>query len=248
VTRPDAAWLAPRLEQAIGEMAAAVAAAPADAPVATCPGWDVRGLVAHLVGVHRWAGAIILTGEQQSTPEPAVPEDELADWYARSATALLAALRAVEPDQEGWTLVGAQPQRAAFWWRRQLHEVTVHTVDVLLATGRGSEATVEPAVAADGVDEVLTMWPHRLRQRGLRVVLPGPVEVSATDTGDRWLLIPGEGVPAVSRPDGPSGSAGADRVAGPAVELYLRLWARGGDDVEVAGAAAVGWLAGPVVP
>jgi hypothetical protein len=109
-------------------------------------------------------------------------------------------------------------------------------------------AAVDPSVAADGVDEVLTMWPHRLRQRGLEVVLPGPVEVSATDTGHRWLLTPGEGVPNVSRPDGPSGSAGADRVAGPAVDLYLRLWERGGTDVEVTGAAAAGWLAGPVVP
>ena len=124
MTRPDVDWLAPRLEQAIGEMTAAVAAAPADAPVATCPGWDVRGLVDHLVGVHRWAGAILLTGEQQATPEPVAPQDGLADWYARSAAALLAALRAVEPDQEGWTLVGTQQRRAAFWWRRQLHEVT----------------------------------------------------------------------------------------------------------------------------
>ncbi len=230
-------------------MTAAVAAAPADAPVATCPGWDVRGLVDHLVGVHRWAGAILLTGRAAATPEPVAPQDGLADWYARSAAALLAALRAVEPDQEGWTLVGTQQRRAAFWWRRQLHEVT--RAHGRRAAGDRPGSRGQPsslAVAADGVDEVLTMWPHRLRQRGRHVVLPGPVEVSATDTGDRWLLTPGEGVPAVSRPDGPSGSAGADRVAGPAVDLYLRLWERGGADVEVTGAAAAGWLAGPVVP
>ncbi len=109
----------------------------------------------------------------------------------------------------------------------------MHTVDAVLAAGgRPSvdtvvDTVVDPSpVAADGVDEVLTVWPRRLRQRDRHVVVPGPVEVSATDTGDRWLLEPGEPVPAVSHPDGTAGAD--DLVAGSAVDLYLRLWGRGG--------------------
>ncbi len=237
------AWLERELEAAVGQMTAAVAAAPRDAEVSTCPGWDVAALAAHLVGVHRWAGAVVLTGAQQDFQTlRAAPPDDLAGWYARSGSALLAALRSVEPDEPAWNFTGAD-QRAAFWWRRQLHEVSVHTADAVLAGG--GRPTVEAVVAADGVDEVLAVWPRRLAQRGHQVAVIGPVEVVTTDTGDHWLLEPGDPYATVRR----DGGAGVGRVAGPAAELYLRLWGRGGEEhLTVDGEVARAWLDGPRVP
>ncbi len=236
-----------RLPGAVESMAAAVAAAPRDAAVPGCPGWDVTALVEHLVTVHRWVSAVVLTGARQAEPAVVAPPDDLAGWYTRAAEALLAALRAVEPEQPAWNFTGAD-QRVTFWWRRQLHEVTVHTVDVRLAAGVSpDDTTVDPDVAADGVDEVVAVWPRRMHARHRPVLVEGPVAVHATDTGRSWRLLPADPYPHVERDVDPEGADAL--VAGPAAALYLRLWGRAGEDaLVVRGPAARAWLDGPRVP
>ena len=39
------------------------------APVAACPGWALRDLALHLGQIHRWASAVVRTGEWQRPPE-----------------------------------------------------------------------------------------------------------------------------------------------------------------------------------
>ena len=243
-------WLDRELERAVGRMGTAVAAAPPDATVPACPGWDVSALVGHVVRVHRWAAAIVLTGGRQREPEAARRAD-LARWYAGAAAALLAALRAVGPEEPAWNFTGAD-ETARFWWRRQLHEVTIHAVDAVLA-GRG-RPTVDPQVAADGVDEVLAVWPRRLAHRGGPPVVTAPLQVVSTDTGDTWLLEPGDPFATVRRnvSGGAAGGAAGGAtggLSGPASALYLRLWNRAGEDaLQVDGDVARAWLAGPRVP
>ena len=56
-------------------------------------------------------------------------------------------------------LKDAPPPRR-FWARRQAHETTIHSVDaVAAALGRwptASDVTIDPVLAADGIDELLT--------------------------------------------------------------------------------------------
>ena len=52
-----------------------------------------------------------------------------------------------------WTFTGIRP--ASFWARRRAHEAAVHLADAQLAAGR--DVDLAPEVAADGVDERLTI-------------------------------------------------------------------------------------------
>src|SRR5688572_5184413 len=66
---------------------AAVRVGPIDAPVAACPGWDLRQLTGHLGQVHRWAtscAANVAPPEDFAglAPDPTLDAEALADWLA----------------------------------------------------------------------------------------------------------------------------------------------------------------------
>ena len=54
------------LDRDAGRFAAAIADGPLDAPVAACPGWDLRELTLHMGHVHRWATAAVEHGVRPS--------------------------------------------------------------------------------------------------------------------------------------------------------------------------------------
>lgn len=225
------------VEDAVGGFADLLARARGDEPVPTCPGWTTRDLGLHLGSIHRWAAGIVLSGGLQDEPTPVV-RGPLAEWYRGTAEALVAALRAVDPAEFTPNFAHIQ-ETAAFWRRRQLHEVTVHTVDLARALGRTHP--VAPELAADGVDEVLRVFFPRLVARGAAPDVRAPVRIAATDTGDAWVVAPGP-VPVVLEPDAPAAAG----IAGSAADLYLGLWGRGGvDRLAVDGAAAAALLGGP---
>ena len=97
------------------------ARATGDEPVPSCPDWTTRDLIQHLGTIHRWAGAIVLSGQRQNLPKPIFGED-LVEWYAGTAAALLAALQAVDVDEPtpNFSLID---ETAGFFHRRQMHEV-----------------------------------------------------------------------------------------------------------------------------
>lgn len=182
--------------------AAAVAFSDPRARVPSCPGWSTYDLVVHLGNVHAWAATIVETGsvaaEQNDEPRSSRAR-ALSQWYVGKAGDLYEVLRTVDPDHPCWNFAyGAGV--AGFWQRRQLHETTVHQVDLDLAAGRPLQ--VDADVAADGIDEVLTVFAHRMARRGHGARLDGRLALSATDTGDTWLL-------------GPPGQAGADAAQAP---------------------------------
>jgi hypothetical protein len=116
------------------------------------------------------------------------------------------------------------PPPRRFWARRQCHETTIHGFDALSAMhGRwptASDVDIDPVLAADGIDELLTGF----ITRGKGKLYPArPLVVRATDTGHAWTVRISEG-PLVTAP---SETGRPDAVfSGTAAQLYLSLWNR----------------------
>jgi uncharacterized protein (TIGR03083 family) len=210
-----------------------------DAEVPTCPGWRQRDLLGHLGGVHRWAASYVATGrsqpftrEERAALITPVADDALVGWFRDGHRALVDALASADEAMTCWTFMPA-PSPLAFWARRQAHETAIHRAD--------AESVIpdvpawDPTFAADGVDELLSGF-----FAGPRVaVVADPavsMAVTATDVDAAWTIHIG--------PDNRQVVAGrqpADlTVAGPAGDLYLLLWNRGGAErLDVRGDRAV---------
>jgi len=136
-------------------LADAAESAGLDAPVPTCPDWRVRDLVLHTGAVHRWAASYVAErrmdrgGFDTSGPQDA----ELVDWYRQTHLRLVGALTDAPADLACWYFLAA-PSPLEFWARRQAHETTVHRADAEAALGP-DPSPVDPAFAANGVDELL---------------------------------------------------------------------------------------------
>lgn len=233
------------LGTAAAELGGHAAAAGRDAPVPECPGWSVADLVAHQGMVHRWATASLegrtvddaaLEAEGLAAPEP-------TEWLAAGAAALVAALEAADDDVEAMVFLRDPPPPRQFWARRQAHETTVHAVDALAAAlGRAplaAETWVDPVLAADGVDELLTGFLTRSRSR-LRSDRPLRVVVAPPDAALWWQVDVADGPPVTTRhavgPGASYDALDADLVlAAPSVPTYLTLWNRGDEAAGHAG-------------
>jgi uncharacterized protein (TIGR03083 family) len=211
-------------------MAAAAAGVEPTAPVPTCPDWQVRDLLLHTGGVHRWAATIV--GEARAAPVGVgrpqdivaeLPSDaELVDWFRDGHAALVRTLETAAPELRCWTFQPA-PSPLAFWARRQTHETAIHRIDAEAAAGALTPVNAE--VAADGVDELLTgflSYNRRLRRDTERTL-----GVHATDTGRHWLVRIGPNAPRTERATGPLAAEATEAtVSGTAEALYLALWNR----------------------
>lgn len=235
------------LEEATDRFASLVRESSGGEAVPSCQPWVVRDLVEHLGTVHRWAASIVLSGQRLAKPEPLVVGD-LADWYAGTATALLAALRAVDPG-EPVPNFSRIDETAAFWSRRQLLEVTVHLVDLLQALG-GDEAqwTVPSQVAADGIDEVLQVFFPRMTGRGSRPDVRSRIRLVADDLGRSWVVAPAEDEAGSPVQDHATSDADAV-VSGAASDVYLALWHRvPRERLRFEGDDGIALLDGPTTP
>ncbi|WP_410589618.1 maleylpyruvate isomerase family mycothiol-dependent enzyme [Amycolatopsis sp. lyj-23] len=183
------------------------------AAVPDCAGWSVADLATHLGNVHRWAATVVRTGEVQPQDFEQPAGADLPSWYAESAQLLLGELEAADPAAPCWHF-GGTGKTKAFWFRRQVHETAVHLAD------SGSGHVLDPAVAADGVDEVLTVWLPRVTRWHPAPSLDAPLALRATDTGDAWTLHPGQ-PPALGPAVEPAATADAT-----ARDLLLHLWKR----------------------
>lgn len=221
-------------------LAAAVERGPLDAPIAGCPGWDLRRLAAHVGVVHRWATQAVVTGESPSA-RPLDPDDgtDLAAWLRAGADALVTSLAAADPDAPTWHPFPG-PKTVCTWIRRQTHETSVHRWDAEAAVGE--PAPIDPALASDGIDEYFTVMLPRMIQRDALTVPLASLHVHCTDVAGEWLLTArGSGLH-VERLHAKGDAA----LRGPAESLLLRLWGRNPTvAVEVVGdqRAADAWLA-----
>ncbi len=225
------------LESAGAQLRTAAAAAGLDATVPTCPAWDVRGLVTHLGMVHRWAAANLRRDRDHrpaDTRAAAEAAPDLLEWFSAGLATVVDTLTATAPDAQALVFLNDAPPPRRFWARRQAHETTIHAVDAVAATLRrwptALDVSIDPVVAADGIDELLTGFVPRGRHN-VQVDEVCTLLVRAEDTGHAWTLRLGDGpiVTTVGRTDRPDAVFSGD-----AVQLYLSLWNRA-DDISVTG-------------
>lgn len=190
-------------------------------PVPTCPGWTLAQLVAHVGGGHRWTATLVTRRSTENVdyakiPDVRRPRDQqaAAEWLRDGARQIITAVDATGSDVPVWTPFGVL--RPAEWWiRRRLHESTGHRADALLALGR--EVAMAPAIAADGLSELLDLIAIGSPWFGMPLEDGNTLTLTATDSDAIWSVarsgdtVTWTGVPV----------AATVTVSGAAVDLYL---------------------------
>ena len=208
-----------------GEGIARAAEAPgADltAPVPSCPDYDVAALLVHTGFVLRWISACAESGEMAPRPSSDEAAADPLTWYRDGLTRALDVLGSVDRDAPGWSW--GSDQSRGFWIRRAALELAVHAWDARNALGEAPP--VDPALAADGIDELFTEFVPR---RGLAGRFEGEgqtMHLHATDapagTNGEWLVRLAPAAFEVTH-EHAKGDAAA---RGTASDLFLFLWGR----------------------
>jgi len=198
------------------------------AAVPGCPGWTVRDLLSHVIGVYRHKVVALDLGEQP-------PQRDFGDWGEladdEDAREVLgteyAALRerltardALTPTWAWWPT----EQTLGFWIRRMAHETAVHRWDAESAVhGLDGAAPIPDDVATDGVDELLGWLRWEWGDERQDDADGQTVLVSTADHS--WSLTFEPTVVTVTG----GGTDGAAFVAGSPSGLLLHVWGRPGD-------------------
>lgn len=212
------------------------------APVPTTPDWRLGDLVRHLGRVHRWASYIVTNGvtARDQIPsgigQPLPADEQLGEWLTQGADEVVQAITDAPADLDAMVLFGQSPSARLFWARRQAHETTVHAVDALAARLErlplAKEADIDPALAVDGIDELVTglvtseRSQLRAQRRFTALILPN-------DADQSWSVTLSDQPPVTVRGGIPGGDPEAV-LTGTAAALYLGLWNRG-DEIAATG-------------
>jgi uncharacterized protein (TIGR03083 family) len=138
-----------------------LAGVPAATRVPSCPDWAADDLLWHLTEVQSFWGTIVDRGLQTdeevgavAAPGRPVDRDAAIALFERVSLHLAVILDATDDDTPVWTWT---PNHTVGWVRRrQAQEALMHRVDAELTAGLPSE--IDPALAVDGVDELLTQF------------------------------------------------------------------------------------------
>lgn len=159
------------------------------APVAACPDWDLRALVMHTGGVHRWATAAIKNGAAPTVldgpkPEPTATGLELGAWMRDGAASLADVLAETPLDADTWHPFPYE-QKAWVWSRRQAMETMVHRWDAQAAISAATSGGTpfDPALAAIGLTEYFEMLLPRALGRRQTAAPDVSLHVHCTDAG-----------------------------------------------------------------
>lgn len=212
-----------------------------DLRVPTCPDWDADDLLWHLGKVQAFWATIVrdgITDAAHVENVDAVRPDDRAGLFAhfdRASRDLQTALNVATDDGvPAWTW--STDQTVGFIRRRQAHEALIHRLDAELSAG--SRTPMDPALCADGVEEVLRVMYGGVPPWGTFTPDDGrTVQLAAVDTDNSWLVTLGRFTgtdPADNTPvdevdirvlDHDSGEAAA-RISGTAADLDCWLWHR----------------------
>ncbi|MDO8731771.1 MAG: maleylpyruvate isomerase family mycothiol-dependent enzyme [Actinomycetota bacterium] len=185
--------------------------------VLSCPGWTMADLTQHLSGTQRWSTAIVRSGMRGDHPVGPSDRAGLEQWFSDGASQLVATLRQTPPEQPAWNF-GPDPRQASFWSRRAAHEVAVHLWDAMNAQGRVFE--IDPELAADGIDEVCTVFVYMKLRHGSLPDWTPVLNLVPTDVADgAWQL---------KAPNRPTDDEPQVTLRGSAHDLLLALWGRQG--------------------
>ncbi len=213
------------------------------ARVPGCPDWDAADLLWHLAEV-QWFWATIIRTRPAGPDELAHPErpatyDGLLAAFDEHSSALVSALAAADPSEPAWTW--SSEQSVGFTYRRQAHEALIHRLDAEQTAGQVT--TLDPALAADGVLELLDVMYGGKPPWGTFTPLPQHLRIECSDTsGSLWVQLgrftgtnPRDGAEldetdllVVPDPGTPADAV----ISGPAAALDTWLWRRC-DDAEV---------------
>jgi uncharacterized protein (TIGR03083 family) len=240
----DTEWYLGHLTADAERFASVLETAPADVPIAACPGWDLLRLAEHLGQVHRWATFCALNARPPSHSEAEALEsftpERATTWFRDGADRLISTLRQIDPEEPTWHPFPVE-HVARVWPRRQAHETAIHRWDAERAAGL--VASVDPELASDGIDEYFELAiPRLIRREG--ITLPtGSLHVHCTDVDGEWLVWSEDGEYRMIR----AHEKGDAALRGPAEPILLRLWGREHreSDVSPVGDPSVldGWLA-----
>lgn len=214
-------------EPEIARLVEVVGQADLATPVSTCPGWTVADLIRHYGTVQRWITHIVRTLPEERVSESdldlGLPDDvnDYPRWLADGVRPLVATLRATPGETPTWTF--GPDRHVRFWSRRVLHETVVHRADAELALGR--EPVIDRELAADGVEEFLTVYTHHPRIAA-QIAEFGrfgeTLHLHATDGDGEWMINLG--------PDGTKWERGHGKGAvaarGATSDLLLLLYGR----------------------
>jgi uncharacterized protein (TIGR03083 family) len=218
------------------------------ARVPSCPEWNAADLLWHLAGVHWFWGKTIRTRPLGPDPDAQEPErpasyDGLLEAFDTYSAALISALEEADPAEQAWSW--STEQTVGFTYRRQAHEALIHRLDAEQTADRVTP--LDPALAADGVDEVLDVMYGGAPPWGEFAPLPHFVQVDLSDRDESlWVQIgrftgtdpsdqveyDDDDIRVVVEPGTPADSV----VHGPAAALDAWLWRRVDDsDIRITG-------------
>jgi uncharacterized protein (TIGR03083 family) len=154
--------------------------------VPSCPGWTVRDVVEHTGTVHRHKEQIVRQPVLDTPRSPIDPPKEgLIEWFLEGSEALLATLASTDPTTPVYSWYPPD-QSVGFWYRRMAHETVIHRVDAEL--GHGVVNPIESVLAADGVDEILTVMMEGFPEWAESTPNDETVRIQCTDQPGSWSL------------------------------------------------------------
>lgn len=218
----------------------AIAAAPPQARVPSCPDWTADDLLWHLAWVQSWWATIVrdsVTGPdaRQLLPERPPGRPELLTFYEQASRDLREVLSTLTADTPAWTW--SDDHTVGFIRRKQAHEALIHRIDAEITAG--NRTAMDPRLSADGVDEVLRVMYSGVPEWGnFAADESRTLRIQATDTGDPWLITlgrftgidPDDGTsynePDFHVADSDSGQPASAHISGSAADLDCWLWHR----------------------
>ena len=201
-----------------------VARSDLDAAVPTCGDWKLRDLAGHMGWVHGLVGSYVASRASEPLSReqmPKVPDDDsVVGFAAASLGQLVDALAGIEPETPVWNW-SPRPD-AGFYFRRMLHETSVHRWDAENAVG--AAGGVDGDQGRDGVDEFFDFVLPNAQKRKRRDLPAGSLHLHRTDgDGDgEWIVTADGDDVAVER----AHVKGDAAVRGPGGALFLALWSR----------------------
>jgi uncharacterized protein (TIGR03083 family) len=161
------------------------------APIPWSDRWSVGTVARHVAAAHHGVAGIIHGrptadfGLWDTLDQPPKGDPQFPAWFEAGTRALCDTLRTTDLDEPCWTSVpGGRGVR--FWLRRMTAETLVHRWDAELGAGIGP-GPLDPEIAADGVDEYVTLALPALRT--MRQSPAGPsMHIECTDADGAWFV------------------------------------------------------------
>jgi len=143
-----------------------------------CSEWDVRALLAHMIGVVDNIGRGVRGDELLADPNATVLGDDPGAQFQSVAATTIAAWRGAAPDAE--VNIGAGPMPAMVGASINLLDTTAHAWDLARATGQPEDVPAEVTTAAMGAAEMVVS-PEIREFAGIKPAVPVGADASPTE-------------------------------------------------------------------